>query len=136
MENCIFCKIIRNELPCFRVFEDDAALAFLDIAPFAKGHTLVIPRVHVATLPELPQDILARLIQSVQHVSRLVASGLACHGFNLLQNNGACAGQSVPHVHFHIVPRYDNGPVEWIPDPKRYAPGEAAAVAAKIGGAA
>ena len=135
MTNCIFCKILNNELPSARVYEDGHAIAFLDIFPFTKGHVLVIPRVHVATLPDLPQDALCGLIRAVQNVSRLVMAGMKCDGFNLAQNNGACAGQSVHHVHFHIVPRYEGVAVEWVGHKNLYAEGELAEVAKKIKGA-
>lgn len=133
--NCVFCKILNNEIPSHRVYEDAHTLAFLDIFPFAKGHTLVIPRVHVATLADLPQDELARLIAGVQRVGSLVMRGMGCDGFNVMQNNGAAAGQTIPHVHFHIIPRYDGVPIAWKPHKDLYATGEAEAVAAKIRGA-
>ena len=86
--NCVFCAIAEGEIPSFKVYEDDLVLAYLDINPFSEGHTLVIPKVHYTGLLDTPA---------------------ACDGFNVLQNNGAAAGQTVPHVHFHIVPRYGAG---------------------------
>ena len=132
MNDCIFCKILKGEIPSCRVYEDEWAVAFMDIFPFAKGHVLVIPRVHVATLPDLPQDVLARLMVAVQNVSRLVLRGLPCDGFNLAQSNGACSGQTVHHVHFHIVPRHEGVEVEWFAHKNLYARGEMEEVAARI----
>jgi len=122
MNDCIFCKILKGEIPSTRVYEDDAAIAFMDIFPFAKGHVLVIPRLHVATLPDLPRDALVGLMAAVQKVSRFVMAGLPCDGFNLAQNNGACSGQTVHHVHFHIVPRHEGVEVEWFAHKNLYAP--------------
>ncbi len=132
MNDCIFCKILNGDLPSARVYEDDAAVAFLDIFPFTKGHTLVVPREHVGMLPEMAPEHLARLITVVQNIARRVMKAVECDGFNLLQNNGPCAGQTVSHVHFHIVPRFNGTPVQWTPNANLYAPGEMDAIARKI----
>ena len=107
--DCIFCAIAAGEIPSFKVYEDDLVLAYLDINPFTEGHTLVIPKTHSANLIETPAETLAALIARVQKVAAHIKAALPCDGFNILQNNGAAAGQSVNHVHFHIVPRRDNG---------------------------
>lgn len=132
MDDCVFCKIVKGEIPSARVYEDAAAVAFLDIQPFAKGHTLVVPRHHVATLAEMDPAELATLITIVQRIAAAVTRATGAQGFNLLQNNGACAGQTIPHVHFHIVPRHPHLPADWIPDGGRYADGEMAGLAARI----
>ncbi len=103
--NCIFCAIAAGEIPSFKVYEDDLVLAYLDINPFALGHTLVIPKAHTTGLLDTPPETLKEIIVRVQKVAARIKAALPCDGFNILQNNGASAGQTVPHVHFHIVPR-------------------------------
>lgn len=117
--NCVFCKIIAGETPAARIFEDRQTLAFLDISPFEPGHLLVVPRRHVERYTELPLSELEPLARAVQHVARLLMERLPCDGFNLAQNNGACANQIVPHLHFHVVPRWNGKRVNWTPG--RYA---------------
>jgi histidine triad (HIT) family protein len=112
---CIFCKIIAGEIPAYNVYEDGHALAFLDIAPFEKGHVLVVSKHHAPFLTDLPQTALAGLFSAVQAVASRLLAGLPCDGFNVLQNNGACASQTIPHVHFHVVPRWNGRPLNWIP---------------------
>ena len=113
--DCVFCKIIAGKIPSFSIYEDEHTFAFLDIAPFEKGHVLVVPKYHAAFLTDLPQGVLFPLISTVQNVAALIRKKLPCDGFNLVQNNGACATQAVPHVHFHIVPRWNGRAVNWIP---------------------
>ena len=103
--DCIFCAIADGEIPSFKIYEDDAFLAYLDISPFAEGHTLVIPKCHFTGLLDAPEATLSGLIACVKKVAALLKEKLPCDGFNILQNNGAAAGQTVPHIHFHIVPR-------------------------------
>ncbi len=105
--DCVFCAIAAGEIPSFKIYEDDFVLAFLDINPFSEGHTLVIPKEHYKGLLDVPPDVLAVLLERVQKVSSHIAKALACDGFNILQNNGAAAGQTVNHIHFHIVPRME-----------------------------
>jgi histidine triad (HIT) family protein len=112
---CVFCKIIAGQIPAAKVFEDDHTFAFLDIAPFEKGHVLVAPKYHAAYLTDLPLAQLVTLISTVRNVASLLLAKLPCDGFNLVQNNGACATQTVPHVHFHIVPRWNGRAINWIP---------------------
>ena len=103
--NCVFCAIAAGEIPCFKVYEDDLVLAYLDINPFTEGHTLVIPKAHTTGLLDTPSETLRELIIRVQKVAARLKETLPCDGFNVLQNNGPAAGQTVPHIHFHIVPR-------------------------------
>lgn len=105
--DCVFCAIAAGEIPSFKIYEDDFVLAFLDINPFSEGHTLVIPKEHYKGLLDVPPNVLAVLLERVQKVSSHIAKALACDGFNILQNNGAAAGQTVNHIHFHIVPRME-----------------------------
>lgn len=111
--NCIFCKIVRGQLPCEKVYENDAVLAFMDIGPIIKGHTLVIPKAHHERLPEVPPDLLARVMAVVQRVAQAQFDGLGADGVNLHQTNGAVAGQTVPHVHFHVIPRFEGDGHSW-----------------------
>ena len=103
-QNNIFAKILRNEIPCNKVYEDDATLAFMDIMPQADGHTLVIPKEPAVTLLELSSESSANLIQKVQLVAQAVKDGMQADGITLFQLNGEAAGQTVPHIHFHILP--------------------------------
>lgn len=112
--DCVFCKIVRGEIPCSKIYEDDQTIAFLDIAPFEKGHVLVVPKCHVPFITDLPCDHLMATITVARNIGQLLLKKLACDGFNLLQNNGACATQTVPHVHFHLIPRYDGRPIHWV----------------------
>ena len=107
--NCIFCAIAAGEIPSFKVYEDDLVLAYLDINPFSEGHTLVIPKNHYTGLLDTPADVLTEIIVRVQKVAAHLKATLPCDGFNVLQNNGTAAGQTVPHIHFHIVPRCGTG---------------------------
>jgi len=125
--NCVFCKIISGQIPSFRVYEDAHTFAFLDIAPFEKGHVLVVPKHHCALLTDLPQEELAPFMLSVRTVASMLLQKLPCDGFNLLQNNGACASQVVPHVHFHLVPRWNGRAINWVPS-KYDDPNELAAI--------
>ena len=109
--DCVFCAIAAGEIPSFKVYEDDLVLAYLDINPFAKGHTLVIPKAHTEGLLDTPDETLAAVIARVKKVAAHLKEVLGCDGFNILQNNGEAAGQTVKHVHFHIVPRYGMEPI-------------------------
>lgn len=107
--DCVFCAIAAGEIPSFKVYEDDLVLAYLDINPCSKGHTLVIPKAHTTGLLDTSDEMLAALLARVKKVAARLKDALPCDGFNILQNNGAAAGQSVFHIHFHIVPRYEGG---------------------------
>ena len=107
--NCIFCAIAAGEIPSFKVYEDDLVVAYLDINPFSEGHTLVIPKAHSEGLLDTPDATLAEIIVRVKKVAAHLKAALPCDGFNILQNNGEAAGQTVKHVHFHIVPRTGTG---------------------------
>lgn len=103
--NNIFAKILRGEVPSVKVYEDDKTLAFMDVMPQADGHTLVIPKEAAETLLDLSPDGAAAMMKTTQIVAKAVKKGLDAPGIMLFQLNGKPAGQSVPHVHFHIVPR-------------------------------
>jgi histidine triad (HIT) family protein len=112
--NCVFCAIAANEIPSFKVYEDDLVLAYLDINPFSKEHTLVIPKEHSSGLLDTPEETLAALVARVKKVASHLKATLPCDGFNILQNNGEAAGQTVMHIHFHIVPRYGKEEISFV----------------------
>ena len=112
--NCVFCAIAANEIPSFKVYEDDLVLAYLDINPFSKGHTLVIPKEHSSGLLDTSDETLAALVARVKKVASHLKATLPCDGFNILQNNGEAAGQTVMHIHFHIVPRYGKDEISFV----------------------
>ena len=109
--NCVFCAIAAGEIPSFKVYEDELVLAYLDINPFSEGHTLVIPKAHSEGLLDTPDATLADVVRRVKKVAAHLKASLPCDGFNILQNNGEAAGQTVKHLHFHIVPRYVGEPL-------------------------
>ncbi len=116
MEECIFCKIVKGSIPSTKLYEDDKVLSFLDIQPAAKGHALVIPKSHCRLLLDVPHEELEAVIEAVQKVaSALMVSEPGVQGFNVIQSNGKEAGQVIPHVHFHVVPRRKNDSLsfEW-----------------------
>ena len=102
----IFKKILDGELPCHRVYEDEHVLAFLDVAPLSKGHTLVIPKQVASSLHALSEESGAALGSALVKVSKAIAKATGAKDYNVLQNNGKIAGQAVFHVHFHIIPKY------------------------------
>jgi len=108
MADCIFCKIVAEDIPCAKVYETDALLAFLDIGPINQGHTLLVPKHHYGTLDEVPSDVAALLGAALPKLCAAVAAATGAEGYNVFQTNHECAGQVVPHVHFHIVPRYSS----------------------------
>ena len=106
MTDCLFCKIVARELPASVVYEDGKVLAFLDVSPANKGHVLVIPKQHYATLLEVPDSTLSDLAKVAKKVSAAVLKAAKAKDFNFVQSNGPLAGQVVMHVHFHIFPRF------------------------------
>lgn len=114
---CIFCKIATHEIPAKIVYEDDFVMAFLDINPAAPGHTLVIPKEHYEILPNVPADRVALLMNTIRILAGAVFEAVDAQGVNIIQKNGAVAGQVVPHVHFHIIPRFEKDKLnfEWKP---------------------
>ncbi|MCX5745216.1 MAG: HIT family protein [Proteobacteria bacterium] len=116
MAETIFTKILRGDIPCHRVYEDDHVLAFLDINPIARGHTLVIPKEAAASLDQLSDDSAAAIGRVLPRIARAVLAATGATNFNILQNNGAPAHQAVFHVHFHIIPKHADGSgleMEW-----------------------
>ncbi len=109
MTDTVFGKILRGELPCHRVYENDHVLAFLDVSPLSVGHTLVIPKRAARTLDELSDEVAAALGAALPRIARAIKAVTGCEGFNVLQNNEAVAGQSVFYVHFHVIPKSADG---------------------------
>lgn len=102
----VFARILKGELPCAKVFEDAHTLAFMDLMPSVEGHTLVVPKEFAETLFDLSADAASSLMRTTQKIAGAVRIALACPGVMLVQLNGTAAGQSIPHVHFHVVPRW------------------------------
>ena len=131
----IFDAILDGEIPCHRVFENEHVLAFLDIGPLSRGHTLVIPKERRAQLHELSDDASAELGRALPRIARAVLSATGATAYNVLQNNGPEAHQAVFHVHFHIIPRFDDGSglgIGWAPGELTNGEELAAAVARAI----
>ncbi|KAL4750170.1 hypothetical protein BDW72DRAFT_119896 [Aspergillus terricola var. indicus] len=105
MATCIFCRIIKGEIPSFKLFESDKVFAFLDIQPLSRGHALVIPKYHGAKLTDIPDDHLTEILP----VAKKIAQVTGATDFNVLQNNGRIAHQVVDHVHFHMIPKPNEG---------------------------
>jgi len=130
--NCIFCKILAGQIPSERVYEDEQAVAFLDINPVAPGHTLLVPRSHHANLLETPHEVLSALMATAPKVARAVMAATGGEGFNFFQFNGACSGQEVFHLHFHIIPRHPGDRVSYQWKQGKYGEGEMAALGARV----
>ncbi len=108
MQDCIFCKIVAGEIPSFKVYEDNDVLAFLDIKPATKGHTLVIPKQHFENVFDVSEEALQKVAVVAKKLSAKIKNVLSADGIRLSQSNGKAAGQDVMHFHLHIIPRYEN----------------------------
>ena len=108
MAETVFARILRGEIPCHKIYEDDHVLAFLDVFPLSRGHTLVIPKEPAATLDALSDEASAAIGRVLPRIARAVLAATGATAFNVLQNNGALAHQAVHHVHFHVIPRFDD----------------------------
>src|SRR3954470_16602526 len=124
---CIFCRIVAGEIPCYKLFEDDQTIAFMDINPVNPGHALAVAKGHWPTVDVIPPDVLAAVAKTAQRIAKAVMAELRPAGVNLVQANGAGAGQSVPHLHIHIMPRRagDGIALNW-----EYKPGDKAEIEA------
>ncbi len=116
-DNCIFCKIANGEIPSATVYEDERFRAILDMGPASKGHTLILPKEHFKDVCQLDEEYASKVLQLGGKIGAAMKRSLGCTGFNLVQNNGTSAGQTVFHFHMHVIPRYDNGApiVTWDP---------------------
>lgn len=115
--NCIFCKIAAGEIPSKTIYEDDKFRVILDLGPATKGHALILPKNHYANLYELPEEKAGDVMKLAKKMATVMTEKLGCQGFNLMQNNGETAGQTVFHFHMHLIPRYENDgqEINWKP---------------------
>jgi histidine triad (HIT) family protein len=107
MKDCIFCKIVKGEVPSQKIYEDNDLVAFLDANPLSKGHMLVVPKKHYKNLLEIPDELLSRIHLATKKLTKAISDAFNVEEFNILQNNGRSAGQTVFHYHVHIIPRYE-----------------------------
>ena len=116
-DNCIFCKIANGEIPSKTIYEDEMFRVILDLGPAAKGHALILPKDHYKDLYELPENTASHVMLLAKKMAAQMTDKLHCDGFNLVQNNGETAGQTVMHFHMHLIPRYknDNQKIGWTP---------------------
>lgn len=116
-DNCIFCKIANGDIPSKTLYEDDECRVILDLGPATKGHALILPKNHYANLFELPENEAEHVMVIAKRMAAKMMEKLQCDGFNLVQNNGETAGQTVFHFHMHLIPRYkwDNQLIGWKP---------------------
>jgi histidine triad (HIT) family protein len=117
MENCIFCKIANGEIPAATLYEDDDFRVILDLGPASKGHALILPKAHAANIYELPDELAGKAMILAKKMATKMTEELKCDGFNVVQNNGETAGQTVFHFHMHLIPRYKDDGVKltWTP---------------------
>lgn len=119
--DCIFCKIINKEIPSKIVYEDEDVLAFLDLSQLTYGHTLVVPKKHYDSFLEISDSELTILMPKVKKIANMIVNKLGAKGANIVTNAGEAAGQSVKHIHFHIIPRYGkNDDFGFIENPHEY----------------
>lgn len=103
--DCIFCKIVSNEIPSYKIYEDETLLVLLDINPVEPGHTLIIPKKHILDLQEIDNDTLIKILDKAKEISQILTKKLNTNGYSLVQNNGIC--QEIKHYHLHIIPKYN-----------------------------
>jgi len=120
VKDCVFCKMLRGEIPYTKVYEDELVLAILDIAPFNYGHIIVFPKDHHNVVTTLPEEYSARMISVCAKLGAAVIHGLGAGGFNIMVNTGSVAGQTVQHCHFHVIPRFVDDEVTITAAPKQY----------------
>lgn len=133
--NCIFCKIVNNEIPSYRVYEDDAVVAFLDLSQVTKGHTLVIPKHHARNIYELPPEVASDVFKRIPTIANAIQRETGAIGMNVLSNAEEIAGQTVFHFHIHLIPRFgdeDGFGAKWITHNDDYTSDELVALASRI----
>jgi len=134
-DDCLFCSIIDGKLPAAKVYEDDHVYAFLDISQVTEGHTLVVPKAHVQDIYEMPEEIASNLFSPVPKIASAIKKAYKASGINILNNNEVAAGQSVFHIHLHLLPRYGNDDgfdVKWITRNNQFTTEELQNIAKKI----
>ena len=116
-DDCIFCKIAAGEIPSRKIYEDSDLIAIMDLNPTSKGHSLIIPKEHCTNIYDIDEDIAAKVMKTAKKLATKMTVALNCDGFNLLQNNGETAGQTMFHFHMHLIPRYkgDQVGITWHP---------------------
>lgn len=131
-DNCIFCKIANGAIPSSTVYEDEEFRVILDLGPASKGHALILPKEHYTDVCDLDEKTAAKIFPLAAKIGTAMKKSLGCAGFNLVQNNGTAAGQTVFHFHVHVIPRYEGGPeiVSWTPGEE--TPDELSKTAEKI----
>ena len=130
-ENCIFCKIVKGEIPSSKVYEDNKTIAFLDIHPVSRGHALVIPKNHCTDIFDMTEEDAKAVMAATKKVADAAMKGLGAAGVNLLNSNRKAAGQEVFHYHMHVIPRYENDGIRLFPQ-QRYKESDAKGTAEKI----
>jgi len=131
MENCIFCKIIKGEIPCSKVYETDKTIAFLDISPVNKGHTLVVPKKHAVNILDIESNDLNAVSDVVRKLAPAIKKAMNADGLTITSNNGQAAGQVIMHSHIHIIPRFKEDGLKLWPQGE-YKEGERQETAKKI----
>lgn len=109
MSDCIFCKLANGDIPTTKLYEDDDFTVILDANPATKGHCLILPKQHYANIYEMPEDLTAKAFVLAKKIATKMTKAMNCDGFNIVQNNGEVAGQTVFHFHIHLIPRYKGG---------------------------
>ena len=130
--DCVFCRIISGQIPASMVLQDDACAAFMDVSPLAEGHVLLVPATHAAQLDELTADQAQAMLRHLPALVAGVRRATGCQAVNILQNNGALAGQAVMHVHFHVIPRRAGDAFHFNWPAGKYPPGRAEELADQI----
>lgn len=117
MENCIFCKIAAGSIPSATLFENEEFRVILDLGPASKGHALILPKEHHSNIYEIPEELIGKAMILAKKMATVMTKALDCDGFNIVQNNGETAGQTVFHFHMHLIPRYKGDQVKltWTP---------------------
>ena len=130
--NCIFCKIANGDIPSSTIYEDDSFRVILDLSPATKGHALILPKQHMSDIFEMDETTASKIFVLASRIAKAMKQTLNCDGLNMVQNNGAVAGQTVFHFHMHLIPRYNNDGqnITWIPGTSE--PSERDAIAEKI----
>ena len=116
-EDCIFCKIAKGSIPSKTIYEDEKFRVILDLGPATQGHALILPKEHYADIYEIPEETIGDAMKLAKKMAGLMTDKLGCDGFNIVQNNGEAAGQTVKHFHIHLIPRYkdDGQHILWEP---------------------
>jgi histidine triad (HIT) family protein len=133
-DDCVFCMVLRGDLPSEKIYEDDHVVAVMDINPWTRGHAVVFPRKHAKNLFEIEDDELEHVAVGAKRVATKMRETLDCDGINLLQSNGRAAWQTIFHLHVHVIPRYEDDPLQLPVHPQPAEPEELAEVAKVIRG--